>query len=358
MADVEVNDDSEIFEEEAEKPIPFKYSITSYGADYPVDGLVKRVNSQSVLIPEFQRGYVWSLKQASRFVESLLLGLPVPGIFLAKERDSGKLLVIDGQQRLRTLQFFYDGIFSSTGKEFALVDVQERYEKKTYKTLHEDDRLRLDDSILHATVVQQEEPSDDESSIYHIFERLNTGGTRLAPQEIRACIFHGEFNALLRDLNEFDKWRAVYSEQPNKRMRDQELILRFFAMFYRGDEYSAPMTEFLNDFMGANRHLQKHSGEELANLFTSTIALLSTSLGKQAFRPQTSINAAVFDSVSYGLAKRLSSGPVKDTNAVLTAYKDLLGNKEYVSATEKATAREDNVQQRLKLAREAFDKIA
>jgi Protein of unknown function DUF262 len=101
-------------DEDAEVATPFKYSITAYGADYPVDGLVKRVESGDIFIPSFQRGYVWSLTRASRFVESLLLGLPVPGIFLSKDEPSQKLLVIDGQQRLRTLQFFYQGLFGPT----------------------------------------------------------------------------------------------------------------------------------------------------------------------------------------------------------------------------------------------------
>src|SRR5262249_8906843 len=95
---------------ESEETVPFKYSITSYGTDYPVDGLVKRVGSGDIIIPTFQRGYVWSLREASRFVESLLLGLPVPSIFLSKEPESQKLLVIDGQQRLRTLAYFYEGM--------------------------------------------------------------------------------------------------------------------------------------------------------------------------------------------------------------------------------------------------------
>ena len=87
---------------------------SSYGADYPVDGLVKRINAEDIYIPEFQRGYVWSLNQASRFIESLLLGLPVPGIFVAKDEETKKLLVIDGQQRLKSLQFFYNGMFRPT----------------------------------------------------------------------------------------------------------------------------------------------------------------------------------------------------------------------------------------------------
>src|SRR4051812_37743221 len=102
-------EDVDVEELREEELTPFKYSITSYGADYPVDGLVKRLESGSILIPTFQRGYVWKISEASRLIESLLLGLPVPGIFLAKEADSNRLLVIDGQQRLRSLQYFYGG---------------------------------------------------------------------------------------------------------------------------------------------------------------------------------------------------------------------------------------------------------
>jgi uncharacterized protein with ParB-like and HNH nuclease domain len=107
-----------VFDETEGEVIPFRYAITSYGADYPVDSLVQRLDRDVIFVPEFQRKFVWTLKQASRFIESLLLGLPVPGVFFAKEADSGKLLIIDGQQRLRTLQYFYNGVFK--GKEFAL----------------------------------------------------------------------------------------------------------------------------------------------------------------------------------------------------------------------------------------------
>ncbi|MEA5508035.1 DUF262 domain-containing protein [Halotia wernerae UHCC 0503] len=107
-------------EEEDNEVIPFRYSITSYGADYPVDSLVKRLEIGSIYIPSLQRRYVWKLEQASRFIESLLLGLPVPGIFLSKEKETQKLLVIDGQQRLRTLQYFYNGVFQPDKKEFVL----------------------------------------------------------------------------------------------------------------------------------------------------------------------------------------------------------------------------------------------
>ena len=107
-------------------------------------------------------------------------------MFLSKEEPTNKLLVIDGQQRLRSLQFFYDRIFGLTGREFKLEGVQDRYDGRTIETLEIEDRRHLDDSIIHATVMRQDIPSDDDSSIYHVFERLNTGGKVLSGQEIRA----------------------------------------------------------------------------------------------------------------------------------------------------------------------------
>ena len=291
-------DDVEIVNEEDEV-IPLVYSITSYGADFDVEGLVRRMKDGHIRVPQFQRGYVWSLNDASRFVESLLLGLPVPGIFLSKEHETQRMLVIDGQQRLRTLQFFFEGIFAPSGREFALKGVQSQYEGLTVKSLSEADKARLRDSIIHATIVKQDEPSDDDSSIYHIFERLNTGGRTLAPQEIRACIFHGQLNDFLHQLNEDQSWRGIFGNV-NRRMRDEELILRFLALYFWRDTYTKPMKGFLNKYMKANSDLTKQSAEQLHQAFIPAVTLVLQHIGKRAFRPKGALNAAVYDSVMIG----------------------------------------------------------
>jgi hypothetical protein len=339
--------EEENLEVEPEEAIPYQYSITSYGVDYPVDSLVRRIQDGSVYVPRFQRGYVWSLTQASRFVESLLLGLPVPGIFLSREEETQKLLVIDGQQRLRTLQFYYEGIFADSGREFSLRGIDSRFTGTTYKTLREEDRRRLDDSVLHATVIRQDEPSDDDSSIYHIFERLNTGGTSLLPQEIRACIYHGEFNELLKELNSTKSWRLIYGPI-SSRMRDQELILRFFALYSPG-AYEKPMKSFLNSYMGRNRHLKLQSREQLTSSFVGTIDTVFKCIGNNAFKPKRALNAAVFDAVMVGLARRLERGPIAQTHLVKQRYDELLKNTEFVNATEYGTSDEDSVRRRLAL---------
>jgi hypothetical protein len=355
---VEKSEVVDIDPDSADEELEFIYSITSYGADYPVDGLVKRIESGDIAVPAFQRQFIWPRPRIERFIESLLLGLPVPGIFLALEPESNRLLVIDGQQRLRTLAAFYKGVLR--GQEFKLSKgVQSQFVGRTYETLEAEERRRLDDSIIHATVIRQDEPSNDQSSVYFIFERLNTGGTLLQPQEIRAAIFQGPFNALLHELNEIDAWRSVFGA-PSLRMKDQELILRFFAFFFAASQYKRPMKEFLNDFMGGHRKLEDLRPPELRERFDETVSALSAPGAvepRRLFRPGTQINAAVFDAVMVGMARRLESGPIRAPGAILAAYEGLLGLDDFKAAYSRATADEASVEARLRLATEAFSVV-
>jgi len=276
---------------------------------------------------------------------------------------TNRLLVIDGQQRLRTLQYFYEGIFADTKREFALTGLRNQgakpdpnvvdFEGCTYQSLGEEDRRKLDDSIIHATIVRQDEPSEDISSIYHIFERLNTSGVTLLPQEIRACIFHGSFNDLLAELNEHSAWREMYG-QINKRMRDQELILRFFALLHWSDEYAAPMKEFLNRFMGHHRHLPNKRKSDFRRTFEETADVIHEALGTNAFRPVRPFNAAVFDSVMVGIGKRLESGSIVDLNELRENHEELMAADEFAKSVTTGTTQEANVKTRLRLAIEAF----
>lgn len=344
----------EVIDAAEDEVIDFTYAITSYGADYPVDGLVKRLREDSILVPGFQRRYVWTISQASRFIESLLLGLPVPGIFLSRESESQKLLVVDGQQRLKTLQFFYDGLFE--GKEFRLQAVQSLFEGKTYRNITDENRRRLDDSIIHATIIKQDEPSDDESSIYHIFERLNTGGTLLKPQEIRACIFHGEFNELLKELSKYEKWSIIFGK-PGTRLKDQEFILRFFALLLYRDHYQKPLKEFLNVYMGKNKGLRLHNQEQLTKAFTKTVDFLAGTLAEKAFRPISAINASIYDSVMVATCERISVSPITDKNSFQTAYQSLIKDKDYLDATTRGTSDELTVKRRIEIANRYFSSL-
>lgn len=342
----------------------YRYDITSYGADFDVDGLVRRLNKGNIQVPTFQRGYVWNIKTASRFVESLLLGLPVPGIFLSKEkkreRKVSKYLVIDGHQRLKTLQFFYKGIFEPTGRKFELkLEESEnpKFEGVTYETLSEDDRNELDYYLLHATIFEQNKPAGDDSSIFLIFERLNTGGVLLSPQEIRTCIYHGAFSRLLKKINEKNQsWRSIY-RKISPRMRDQELILRFLALYFQSDKYQKPMKKFLNNYMNSNRELKLHSARSIEKVFKNTIEVVENYLGKQAFKLERGLNAAVFDSVMVGIAKRLKKGSIEDIKSLKKQHKSLLKQSKYTQAVVQGTSGEESVKIRMELAINAFKNV-
>lgn len=357
-----VEDEVDVLDE-ADEVIPYTYSITSYGADYPVDSLVKRLDRGDIIVPifdwvseedteivGFQREYVWPRPKADKFIESLLLGLPVPGIFLVKEA-TGRFLVLDGHQRLHALHAYYKGVIN--GREYRLQNVQERFVGMRFKDLDTEDRRRLDDSIIHATVIRQDEPSQDQSSIYIIFERLNTGGVNLQPQEVRVALYHGEFVRLLKNLNDESAWRKLYGTK-SKRLKDMEMILRFFAFYYRSDQYRSPMKDFLNRYMAENRNLDRQSEGELREVFCKTTSVLSSVLGRRAFRPKRAVNAAVVDSLMTGVAKRLRSGEIKDSAQFRARYESLLTNKEYVAATETGTSQEANVKARMTIAKDAF----
>lgn len=346
--------------DETAEVIPFNYAITAYGADPQVDGLIKRVREGDIFIPlfslpgdkaggpvRFQREYVWKKQQADRFIESLLLGLPVPGIFLVKE-ESGRHLVLDGHQRLQTLLRFYSNDWE--GGAFALESVQERFQNRTYDQLEATDRRRLDDSIIHATIVRQDEPSEDQSSIYLIFERLNSGGTSLQPQEIRVALYHGPFVDLLTSLNDHASWRALFGRK-SRRLKDIELLLRFFALREGSKSYARPMKGFLSGYMARRRQLSNQVQAEFREVFSQTTDAILRGVGAKAFKPRGALNAALVDALMVGVARRIKErGPITKPRTLKAAYTTLLRKDNFLNAISRATADEENVKQRIQLA--------
>lgn len=338
-----------------------RFEITSFGADYDVAGFVARLQRGDIIIPPFQRGYVWHLPEASRFIESILLGLPVPGVFLAKDSDTNKLLVIDGQQRLRTLQYFIEGVFNpkngeKSQKVFELTKVAKQFVGFSYRELSDSDRRKINDYVIHATIVKQDKPSNDDTSIYHIFERLNTTGQRLSPQEIRVAVYRGLLLDLIEELNENYEWRQLFGKI-NPRLKDRELILRFLAFNADAKSYERPLGEFLSKFASKNRNPKPKELEAFRNSFCSTIKIIFDSLGTEAFRPARALNVAVFDSVMLGVARRLDLGTVHKPDQLKTAYHNLISNKKYIDAVTGPTADKSLVDTRIDLATEAFANV-
>ncbi|WP_309104761.1 DUF262 domain-containing protein [Microbacterium sp.] len=336
-------------------------AVTFSTQAFDVAGLVLRLDRGSMLVPTygtdddrvdtdgFQRGFVWTKAQMDRFIESLLLGFPVPGIFLVKQTANNRLLVLDGQQRLLTLQKFYSGIHAK--KEFALRNVGEQFKGLTYKTLGDAMQFRLDDSYLHATIVTTDGSAEMNEAIYQIFERLNSGGTQLTAHEIRVALSAGPIIELLEQLNSNTAWRTLYGGR-SARLRDQELTLRILALFEKSDEYSRPLKTFLNNYANDARQL---GGSILAaSQFFTEAATALLPLGPEVLRTQgaTQINVARTEAIFVGVMRAIAlDALVVDLSA---AIETLDADAEFVTATTRSTADKEFVLSRIEKATRAF----
>lgn len=334
---------------------PAEYEVITYPADFTIEGLVSKFNRGNLIIPGFQRNYVWNIKQASRLIESFLLGLPVPAIFIFTDGETNEQLVIDGQQRLLTLVYFFSGYFGeeSAGRKtvFKLKGLNENspYFNKTYSDLEQENEAafnKLNDSVLRAFVIKQITPKGN-TSVYHIFERLNTGGTQLVGQEIRNCVYHGKFNSLLCELNQYESWRQIFGTQSyHRRQKDVELILRFLAFHEEQDSYERPIKDFMSNFMAKHQNADDEVLERFENIFKDTCDKVLEYLGERPFHIWSGFNVAAFDSIFTTFAKY---GFPEDSNERFNMLKE---DPDFVPGVRGATADESIVQLRMSLAKQ------
>ena len=339
-------------EDEDYESAPPDYQIATYPADYTLEVLHQKWKARDIQIPDFQRGFVWKQTQASKLIESFLVGLPVPAVFLYSERSSQKYRVIDGQQRLKSVFHYLDGYFGEEKqgmrRVFALkgLDRNSRFNEKKFEDLREEDQRRLKNAVLRAFIVQQLDPNDD-TSMYHIFERLNTGGTLLANQEIRNCVYNGKFVDFLKDVNELPDWRAILGkEEPDNRRRDIELLVRFFAM-KDISAYKKPMKEFLSKFMRRNKDATDTALENSRNVFERTCGTVIKMLGDRPFHIRSGgLNPAVLDAVMVAFAEHLDEIP----NDISERYRNLIESGEFDQDTRRRTTDVERVRARFRQA--------
>ncbi|MFI8645605.1 DUF262 domain-containing protein [Pseudomonas iridis] len=288
--------------------------------DYAVRTLIDMVLEEDLLLnPDYQRQYRWDDLKASRFIESILLNIPVPVIYLAEEKD-GTFSVIDGQQRLTSLLRF---IKPDVGEEFRVDGLKVRADINglAFDDLERSDKSAITKRPIRCIVVLNE---SDQALKFEVFERLNTGSSKLTDQEVRNCIYHGNFNDLIKKLAVNEHFLELISlpEKNRNNMKAEELVLRFFA--YRdlddGTDYPGGYTEYLNNYMEYNRSLPASRIEELRNLFNDTVELIYSTLGARvAFRrpidqinpdrfAHTLINGAIYESQMIVYSKLIEDG--------------------------------------------------
>lgn len=266
--------------------------------------------------PAFQRGFVWDIKKASRLIESILLGVPIPVIYTAETED-GREIVIDGQQRLLSIFSFLDGEFPKDKSSFKLkgLKILKELNNKTFKELDKSLQKAIENFALPFIIITKESDADVK---FEIFERLNTGSETLNDQELRNCIYRGKYNDLLKELAEYPTYQMVLnSPKLKERMLDRELVLRFFAFYHNTYlKYKPPMKHFLNKEMEKYRDLSDDEAKNLKTVFKKTVDIVRTVFGDKAFRrfipgndndPNGSwenkkLNKGLFDIVMWGFS--------------------------------------------------------
>lgn len=359
MNDDKLNDDIDEYEqnETEETEFPTSYNLNSFGIDFDVSGLVRRQESGSIYLPDFQRNYVWSKVRASKFIESLLLGLPIPSICLYKEEDN-KQIIIDGFQRLESIRLFYSGIFAD-GSKFKLTSVSNPYLNKSISDLPESAKLKLDDTLIHATVVKADDPREKNyNAVYLIFERLNTGGVKLTPQEIRSCVYHGSFQKILEKLSQNKSFINLFGIS-SKRKKDQELVLRLLALFENYESYSGNMQVFLNSYMNEKKNYSEDTFRKEINLFERVITILA-SLPQEIFKPSKVLNFAIIDALFVATMLNLKKNiEIKD---YIEKYKVIVDNLTKMNSFKKnietgKTHHSTPLKERIRIATEEIAKI-
>lgn len=353
------NEEYEDLNEPTIEPLNIAYSVQ----DFPVDALVKRlkrgslfiprVNNQNSDVPGFQRGFVWTRQQMDRFIESILLGYPIPSIFLVKQTSDNRMLVLDGQQRLETLRYYYEGTYKD--RVFRLQNVSEEFKGLTYKDLREDLRYKIDDTSISATIVNSDQSERANEAVYNIFERLNSGGTQLTPHEIRVALYSGRLISQIEELNSGKDWRKLIGDR-NKRLRDHEIVLRILAAYYEGESYSEPLKRFLNCFTEKHRNGVSNF-EEVQKLFEKSIKTLISSKDQLAEDKSRSFlqeirRAPVAEVVVAALMQsfEVNHEPIEYSKQIFA----LLKNDRFMEASQSSTTNKEKYRARLSIAQEHF----
>lgn len=353
----EMAESEELSTEEEIDEIPYvEFDISVSPSDPTLELLAKQIEREDIIIPFYQRKFVWKIEQASRLIESFLMGLPVPQVFLYVNNED-QLEVIDGQQRLLSVKYFFEGFFGEEDNRgrrqvFKLKGLSERseYNGKTFLDLLPRDQRKLRNSTLRAINIKQLKPNENNESVFHIFERLNTGGTSLKPQEIRNAVYRGAIVDELKELNALPGWQSILGlKRPDKNQRDVELVLRLFSLYRDWREYEKPLLRFLNNSMANNRDFSSERARAFKERFPVVVNLVNSALVKP-FRPKGIINSAILEAVMVAL---LEDDTITKSSLRL-GYKSLLDDDAFRETITGGTTDTIVLQKRIDMAKTTF----
>lgn len=364
-----------------------EYDIISTPNDFNIKTIFDFIKSGAVKIPGFQRNYVWDIKRASKLVESILIGLPIPQVFLYEEARN-KFLVVDGQQRLLSIFYFIKGRFPKPNHRPMLREIFNEkndipddvladdeffrdfqlqlphYESGEANPLHGlsyvtlgDLQTTLDLKPIRNIIIKQTRPEDDDSSIYEIFNRLNSGGVNLKPQEIRMALYHSPFYAMLGRLNADGRWRRLIGiAEPDLHLKDMEILVRSYAMLVEGAVYKPTLLQFVNRFSKASKGFDAAKVGLLKQIGEAFFER-SLSLEEKAFfnKKTNRFNVPMFEAAFAAACEKALEQQRAELVRIDTQYLDRLQRDvEFIAATQLHTTGSAKVQTRLSRAKAAF----
>ena len=263
-----------------------------------------------ILDPDFQRNFVWDEQKASNLIESILLKIPIPIIYTAE--DNGIEEIVDGQQRLTSIFSFVDGKFPN-GKAFKLrkLKILIEFSGKSFTELTEIHKKAI---LKRGLTVVKILAQSNEDIKFEMFERLNTNITKLNAQELRNCMYRGEYNEFIKHLARNEDFQYILNKpDASKRMYDCESVLLFLAFCNKNfDLYKGNMSQFLNDEMRRNRSIGPIEKAELEVIFKKSVDLIRVIFGKNAFN--------VFSMSSYYKKGEFESGKINQGLFLILMY--------------------------------------
>lgn len=323
------------------------------------------------LQPDYQRKYVATPKIASKLIESIIMDVPIPVIYLAEERD-GTYSVIDGQQRLTSFLSFINGKFPN-GDAFKLtgLKVYKELNRKLFDELDQEFKTKIRTTTLHTIVIKKESNEDVK---FEIFERLNTGSIKLNEDEIRNTVYRGEYIKLLAELEENETFHdIVQKENYKKRMIYRGMILRFFALSEKSYiNYKPSMKQFCNKELRDNRYLSIEKAQEYREKFLHCVDLVKVVFGDKAFRryipsenentsgnwTSTRINMALYDIQICSFVNYSKNEILRNADYIRDAMLDLMiNNQDFINSIEIQTSDKEVLKRRFKIWLEKLDEI-
>lgn len=345
--------------------------LATQSLDLSIDALVSRIDRSTLILqPEFQRDYVWTSGKASQLVESVLLRIPLPIVYLSETEDSD-WEVVDGQQRLTSLYSFVRGQFPD-GAVFRLgkLHVRDDLRGKAFRDLPRTDQNALLNYTLRAIILNKESHPDLK---FEVFERLNCGSVQLKDAELRNCMYRGPYNDMLAELSENDFLLKIRrAERPHKRMDDRQLILRFLAMKRNSHlNYRGAMKQFMNREMETHRHASATEIAAMKRQFEEAIECAWLVFGQNAFRRWTparqageeatwdsKLNVALWDTLLYGFAFYEKRQIVPAADAIREEFLDLMASDPvFVDYIGRTTDKPDRVQYRARSWLDRLEKV-